>query len=417
MSSDGSKKSMTEVILGPNNRKKRKEELKKAEADPNYIPDLPPKKSMTEMILGPDNRKLREQERQLMLQDPTYVPTVPEKKTMTEMILGPNNRKKRKEEAERLQREALLARQQAQLPPPQQVVQQQARPRILCPYCGGENDNPYRFCNNCGRPSPQIQPLEAPVTEPTGMRVAPEQVAPAQEPVERISPAPAPEPIVPESVQATPEPVVQLEPVVERIPATPAEARQEPVQESRIVERPPVAPVSKKGFGSKKKDEEERLAREARLEEYRANRRAAMVGASNATVGTTAVVAREEPVEKPATVGEVERIPAAVPKVQPPTQTCQGARYAVYHAASRYLESMEDHDGLRIFVPGSDSEKLFLDTLSSNPASIKGVGDDRSSVMIGDDVSLYFMVRLGGHKTLSFYDEDDETEEVRFDLM
>ena len=37
--------------------------------------------------------------------------------------------------------------------------------------------------------------------------------------------------------------------------------------------------------------------------------------------------------------------------------------------------------------------------------------------MIGDDVSLYFMVRLGGHKTLSFYDEDDETEEVRFDLM
>ena len=47
--------------------------------------------------------------------------------------------------------------QQLQQQPQQTQVQQ--RPQVLCPYCGGPNDNPYRFCNNCGKPSPQVQPM------------------------------------------------------------------------------------------------------------------------------------------------------------------------------------------------------------------------------------------------------------------
>lgn len=50
----------------------------------------------------------------------------------------------------------------------QQLQQQQATeqkqkgesPKVLCPYCGSPNDYPYRYCNNCGKPSPQQQASE-----------------------------------------------------------------------------------------------------------------------------------------------------------------------------------------------------------------------------------------------------------------
>ncbi len=41
----------------------------------------------------------------------------------------------------------------------QQTAQAQPQtPKVLCPYCGSPNDYPYKFCNNCGKPSPQAQP-------------------------------------------------------------------------------------------------------------------------------------------------------------------------------------------------------------------------------------------------------------------
>lgn len=34
-------------------------------------------------------------------------------------------------------------------------------PKILCPYCGGVNDYPYKFCKECGKPAPEPQQEEA----------------------------------------------------------------------------------------------------------------------------------------------------------------------------------------------------------------------------------------------------------------
>ncbi len=65
---------------------------------------------------------------------------------------------------------------------PVQGVQAQQRPQVLCPYCGGANDNPYRFCNNCGKPSPQVQPL--------GAQPAAPQAAPVQQPTQPTDGAP-----------------------------------------------------------------------------------------------------------------------------------------------------------------------------------------------------------------------------------
>jgi membrane protease subunit (stomatin/prohibitin family) len=49
----------------------------------------------------------------------------------------------------------------------QQLQQQQASqqpsgqaPKVLCPYCGTPNEYPYRYCGNCGKPSPQQQALD-----------------------------------------------------------------------------------------------------------------------------------------------------------------------------------------------------------------------------------------------------------------
>ncbi len=44
----------------------------------------------------------------------------------------------------------------------QQTAQQQLQPKVLCPFCGNPNDYPYRFCGNCGKPSPQMQQQQAP---------------------------------------------------------------------------------------------------------------------------------------------------------------------------------------------------------------------------------------------------------------
>ena len=49
-------------------------------------------------------------------------------------------------------------------------VQQQ--PKVLCPYCGNPNDFPYKFCGNCGKPSPQMQ-QQQPMTQQAAPSGAP----------------------------------------------------------------------------------------------------------------------------------------------------------------------------------------------------------------------------------------------------
>ena len=53
---------------------------------------------------------------------------------------------------------------------PVQGVQTQAaqQPQTMCPYCGSPNSYPYKFCNNCGKPSPQMQQAQpAPAANPS----------------------------------------------------------------------------------------------------------------------------------------------------------------------------------------------------------------------------------------------------------
>ena len=56
------------------------------------------------------------------------------------------------------------------------AFQQQQSPKVLCPFCGQPNDYPYKFCGNCGKPSPQMQPQQAPaqpVPAPAAAAAAP----------------------------------------------------------------------------------------------------------------------------------------------------------------------------------------------------------------------------------------------------
>ena len=53
----------------------------------------------------------------------------------------------------------------------QQQFQQQ-QPKVLCPFCGGPNDYPYKFCGNCGKPSPQMQAQQAPTPQPAAPQPA-----------------------------------------------------------------------------------------------------------------------------------------------------------------------------------------------------------------------------------------------------
>ncbi len=61
----------------------------------------------------------------------------------------------------------------------QNMPQGQQAPQTMCPYCGSPNPFPYKFCNNCGKPSPQMQ------MQQQGQQPAPAaqtQAAPAHEP-------------------------------------------------------------------------------------------------------------------------------------------------------------------------------------------------------------------------------------------
>ena len=67
--------------------------------------------------------------------------------------------------------------QQLSQPSVQGVQQQAAAPqaqKVMCPYCGGLNDYPYKFCGNCGKPSPMMQNQQ--------QAAAPVQSAPAAAP-------------------------------------------------------------------------------------------------------------------------------------------------------------------------------------------------------------------------------------------
>lgn len=63
--------------------------------------------------------------------------------------------------------------QQLQQQPVQGVQQQQQAPQTVCPYCGSPNSYPYRFCNNCGKPSPQMQAQQTPQAAPAPQPAAP----------------------------------------------------------------------------------------------------------------------------------------------------------------------------------------------------------------------------------------------------
>ncbi|MDR0522996.1 MAG: SPFH domain-containing protein [Candidatus Methanoplasma sp.] len=55
-------------------------------------------------------------------------------------------------------------------------VQPQAQPqatKVMCPSCGALNDYPYRFCNGCGKPSPQTAAQQPPQPAPGAAGGAP----------------------------------------------------------------------------------------------------------------------------------------------------------------------------------------------------------------------------------------------------
>jgi len=55
---------------------------------------------------------------------------------------------------------------------PVQGVQQQQTTKVMCPTCGGLNDYPYKYCVNCGQPSPMAaagQPVQAAAAPNTGV--------------------------------------------------------------------------------------------------------------------------------------------------------------------------------------------------------------------------------------------------------
>lgn len=55
--------------------------------------------------------------------------------------------------------------QQLQQQPVQGIQQQQQSQKVMCPQCGGLNDYPYKFCNNCGQPSPMMQQQQPPAMQ------------------------------------------------------------------------------------------------------------------------------------------------------------------------------------------------------------------------------------------------------------
>ena len=69
---------------------------------PEPVPEEPHKKTAVEVVFGPNNRKKRKEEEQRALAEGRTIERPP-KKSAVEVVFGPNNRKKRKEEAARLE--------------------------------------------------------------------------------------------------------------------------------------------------------------------------------------------------------------------------------------------------------------------------------------------------------------------------
>ena len=63
--------------------------------------------------------------------------------------------------------------QQLQQQPVSGVQSQPQATKVMCPTCGGLNDYPYKYCANCGQPSPMMQPATpAAPAQPAAPRVA-----------------------------------------------------------------------------------------------------------------------------------------------------------------------------------------------------------------------------------------------------
>ncbi len=73
--------------------------------------------------------------------------------------------------------------QQLNQQPVQGVNAQQQAPQaqqVMCPYCGSLNTYPYKFCNNCGKPSPmQQQAMGQQAQQPAAPAPAQPAAAPA----------------------------------------------------------------------------------------------------------------------------------------------------------------------------------------------------------------------------------------------
>ena len=55
-----------------------------------------------------------------------------------------------------------LSQQQMQANGGQMVAGGQQAQKIMCPFCGGVNDFPYKFCKECGKPAPTPGQQQAP---------------------------------------------------------------------------------------------------------------------------------------------------------------------------------------------------------------------------------------------------------------
>lgn len=109
---------------------------------------------------------------------------------------------------------------------------------IVCPSCGKEIADTFKFCTECGTPLPKVETPAAPVAEAPIVEFAPSA------PVAPVEPAPAPvvEPVAP-VVEAAP----VVEPVAPVAPApveTPAMEPIAPVAPAIEVPAEPVAPVA-----------------------------------------------------------------------------------------------------------------------------------------------------------------------------
>ena len=112
---------------------------------------------------------------------------------------------------------------------------------IVCPSCGKEIADTFKFCTECGTPLPKVEAPAAPVAEAPVVEFAPSapvapvvEAAPVVEPVAPVAPAPVETPAM--------EPIAPVAPAIE-VPAEPV-APVAPVVEAAPVVEVPVAPVA-----------------------------------------------------------------------------------------------------------------------------------------------------------------------------